>query len=82
MSIPESRVNHELSVGIVNPYGQLWTDEAFPTPEAAETHLRSFWGGGAMADKDCAGFKLCVVRVELVPESEPFPLPSAKAVQP
>ncbi len=76
---PPQRTNHRLCIGIVNPYGQLWTDDAFEGCDEAEKHLRDFWG--PQADKMTKGFKLCMVRVDLIPESEPFDLPSAIAME-
>lgn len=33
-------------LAIINPYGGVWTDEIFQTPEAAMKHLTGFWKGG------------------------------------
>ncbi len=76
---PAERTHTELCIGIVNPYGQLWTDETFPDCDSAEKDLRGFWGKDA--DKMTKGFKLCMVRVSIIPESEPFDLPSAIAIE-
>ncbi len=76
---PPQRTSHELCIGIVNPYGMLWTDEAFKGCDEAEKHLRDWWG--PQADKMTKGFKLCMVRVDVIPESEPFDLPSAIAIE-
>jgi hypothetical protein len=78
-SIPNATVNHDLCIGIVSPYGQMWTWEAFENCDDAEKRLRDFWG--KQADEMAPQFKLCQVRVEVIPESEPFGLPSALATE-
>jgi hypothetical protein len=38
----KDRIDH--AYGIRGPYGNIWTPETFPTPEAAAAHVRAFWG--------------------------------------
>jgi hypothetical protein len=37
-------------IAIINPYGGIWTNEVFDTPEAAYAYLRHFWKGVPTAD--------------------------------
>ena len=30
-------------IAIINPYGGIWSNEIFDTPEAALAYLKSFW---------------------------------------
>ena len=48
-------------LAIINPYGGIWTDEIFQTPEEALKYLRAFWG----ADKDLSNFKLAHAKLEV-----------------
>jgi len=32
-------------IAIISPYGAIWTDELFETPEAAAKYLDDFWKG-------------------------------------
>ena len=48
--------------GIMNPYGSLWTDQAFESPADAESYLRNFW-------KDISKASLSKFRIVLVRRS-------------
>lgn len=45
----EPYVSHGLA--IVNPYGGVWTDKLFETPEQAVAYLKAFWPKGFEAGK-------------------------------
>lgn len=51
----ETRTTHGLA--IVNPYGGVWTDEVFETPEKALEYFKKFWGPHAI---DMDKFSLAV----------------------
>jgi hypothetical protein len=36
--------------GIMNPYGDMWTVEVFPTTQQAQRHLERFWSGNSSMD--------------------------------
>ena len=38
----DERTSH--GIAIINPYGGIWTDTLFKTPEEAAKYLRNFWG--------------------------------------
>ena len=62
---------------IVSPYGNIWSDEIFETPEAALQSLKDFWRESPM---ELCGFKLAMaVQVTTItrPPEEPIfvPLP-------
>lgn len=46
--------------GIMNPYGSLWTDQAFETPAEAEKSLRDFWKD--IPKVSLSGFRIVLVR--------------------
>lgn len=48
------------ALGILNPYGDLWTPEFFSTEAQAREHLESFW---AKTPEKNDGFKVVPVRV-------------------
>jgi hypothetical protein len=41
--IPQPNVKHGLA--IIGPYGTVWTDKVFDTPEKALEYLEAFWRG-------------------------------------
>lgn len=49
--------------GILNPYGDVWTYEAFTTPENARAHLFAFWGKTFRRAPD-KGFRIVPVKVQ------------------
>jgi hypothetical protein len=44
--------------GIVNPYGDMWTVEVFPTEKQARDHLERFWASGEHGTTDLSRFKI------------------------
>ena len=52
-------------VGIVNPYGDLWSTCVYDTPEAAIASLRAFWKN--VSDFDEAKWALTPVRLIVTP---------------
>lgn len=66
-------------LAIINPYGGVWADEVFQTPEAAMKYLNDFWKGKNDRIKD---YKLAVATLTITldrPVGEPMyvPLPLA-----
>lgn len=64
-------------LAIINPYGGVWTDEIFQTPEDAMNYLREFWDGKNDRMKE---YKLAVATLTITldrPPGEPtfIPLP-------
>lgn len=59
MSIPTDgrETRQKTGIVIINPYGGIWTDEIFDTPEAALEYLRAFWKEAPM---DLKAFKLAM----------------------
>lgn len=37
-------------IAIINPYGGIWTNEIFETPEAALRHLKKYWSNNESFD--------------------------------
>lgn len=60
------RTYERTGVGIVNPYGQLWSDEVYDTPEAAIAHLRRFWNGVPAYDESRWSLTMVLVKVTAV----------------
>lgn len=71
-------------IAIINPYGGIWTNEIFKTPEEALAFLKSFWKG--VPEHDISRFRLAMAiqttTVWLKPgEPEFFPMPQSTASQ-
>lgn len=56
-------------IGIVNPYGNLWSDKVYDTPEQAIAALRRFWTGIPAYDESKWG--LTMVRAVLTQDEAP-----------
>lgn len=58
-------------LGIINPYGDIWTSETFDTEQAARKYIADFWRG-LQGEADIDQFKVVpvVVRVSAL---EPTP---------
>jgi hypothetical protein len=70
------RPNGGVEIGILNPYGDVWSYSWFETPEAAEAHLRGFWHNTRITEAEIRRFKLVGVSVTVEAISEPFDLPT------
>lgn len=54
--------------GILNPWGELWTDDTFLSEAEAREHVRTFWKRSGFPDttsnpRELAKFKIVPVRV-------------------
>jgi hypothetical protein len=49
--------------GILNPYGNVWTFESFPTEAAAREYLEAFWRNPGFGPQDTSKFQIVPVRV-------------------
>jgi hypothetical protein len=56
----EPRESFHTRFGIINPYGQFWTDDTFDSIESAERHVRAFWNG---TDTDITRFSYVPVDI-------------------
>lgn len=59
-------------LAIINPYGGIWTDEIFQTPEDAMKYLNEFWKG---KDGRLKEYKLAVATLTVTldrPVGEPM----------
>lgn len=67
-------------IGILNPYGQLWTDDTFTDHKAAARHLREFWAKNKDFDIRRYSYAPVVVTVAVVdrPAEQVKPTPFAK----
>lgn len=66
-------------LAIINPYGGVWTDEVFQTPEDALKYLDQFWKGDNARLKE---YKLAVATLTITLDRTPgeptfIPLPEA-----
>jgi hypothetical protein len=64
-------------LAIINPYGGVWTDEVFQTPEDAMKYLNEFWKGKNDRLKE---YKLAVATLTITLDRSPgepifIPLP-------
>lgn len=64
-------------LAIINPYGGVWTDEVFQTPDDAMNYLKGFWDGKVDRLK---GYKLAVATLTITLDRTPgaptfIPLP-------
>jgi len=71
-------------IAIINPYGGIWTNEVFKTPEEALGYLKAYWKG--VPNHDISKFRLAMaVQTTTIyrPQGEPkfFPMPSANGKQ-
>ena len=67
--------NSRKTIGILNPYGDIWTTSTFETEEEARKYIADFWRG-IQGEADLERFKVIpvVVRVSaLDSDSEPTP---------
>lgn len=69
--VPREQVN--TGIGIVNPWGDLWTDKVFDTPEAAIRYLDAFWAEIPNVKHDPEHYRLTPV-VKTVKALEPVEL--------
>lgn len=65
-------------IAIINPYGGIWTNQVFDTPEAALTYLKSLWKD--VPGHDLGEFKLAMAMqttevIRPVGDPEFFPMP-------
>lgn len=63
-------------LAIINPYGGVWTDEIFQTPDDALAYLKRFWKDRT----DFGDYKLAVATLTVTLDREPgqptfIPLP-------
>jgi hypothetical protein len=54
--------------GIINPYGQFWTDDTFASPEQAAASVTAFWKGNAI---DISRFSYVPVVVTIIAVEKP-----------
>lgn len=64
-------------LAIINPYGGVWTDEIFQTPDDAMKYLKEFWKNGNNRFKE---YKLAVATLTITLDRTPgeptfIPLP-------
>lgn len=73
----KGQANVTTGLAIVNPYGGVWTNQLFKTPEEAVAYLKAFWPKGFEAEK----WKLAqaVQTIELMTEpAQPLPFIDVK----
>jgi hypothetical protein len=61
-------VRRKHGIAIINPYGGIWTDEIFDTPEAAAECLKQFWKEAPM---DLSKFKLAMATATITLDRVP-----------
>lgn len=62
--------------GILNPYGNIWTDKTFESPEEAYEYLKAFWKKAT--DRELQKFK--IVRVTKTVAVEPEPMQQVRVI--
>lgn len=68
MTYPDKREEYtKVGLAIINPYGGVWTDEIFETPEAALAYLKKFW----KERRDFVGFKLAMATKTITVQRPP-----------
>lgn len=69
------RLKH--GIAIINPYGGIWTDELFETPEAALDYLRRYWKNDFEPEKWKLAMATATITLNRSPgEPTLIPLPS------
>lgn len=68
-------------LAIINPYGGVWTDQVFQTPEDALKHLNNFWNG---KNDRLNEYKLAVATLTITLDRKPgepmyVPLPNGES---
>ncbi len=63
---PESYVRH--GIAIINPYGGIWTDEIFQTPDEALKYLKDFWKNNAV---DISRYRLGIATLTVTLDRSP-----------
>jgi hypothetical protein len=61
----------EIALGILGPYGNVWTPDTFETIEEARKHVADFWAGQPV-EQDLSAFKIVPVEVTVTPIDGPI----------